>query len=281
MRFAGVGHSPSDLACTADFMLRTVKMNKVLEVSSRICVISLYWMLKCILQVDTEKQWVIAQGGIVLNDLNEELSRLGLALSNLGSISDQTLGGAITTATHGSGVHYGVLSTQVLELTLMLADGSVTTCSSSERSSLFNASLCGLGATGLILSVKLQVEPSFNLKEDQKTYNFDDLVDTLDEIAHSGEHVRFWWFAQTGKIRLSICNRTAEVQSLYFTRHLYVSTDSVTGFSSCRQLAVALFGRLPFHPIYVIRRKVFAIFQYLGWTPCGVVDQQRHHRSRY
>ncbi|THH06843.1 hypothetical protein EW145_g3801 [Phellinidium pouzarii] len=179
VRFAGIGHSPSDLACTSEYMLRTIKLNKVLE-------------------VDTEKTIVVAQGGIILNELNECLAAHGLAMSNIGSISDQTLAGVITTATHGTGVTFGVMSTMVLELTLMLADGSKVTCSEQERPDLFKASLCGLGATGLILAVKLQVEPAFRLKEEQNTIEFDAFINEFDDLMCAAEHVRFWWFIQNG-----------------------------------------------------------------------------------
>ncbi|EJD04984.1 L-gulonolactone/D-arabinono-1,4-lactone oxidase [Fomitiporia mediterranea MF3/22] len=191
VRFSGIGHSPSDLACTNEYMLRTTKLNKVLE-------------------VNTEKNYIVAQGGIILNALHACLAAHNLAMSNLGSISDQTLAGIITTATHGTGVNYGVLSTMVLELTLMIADGTQVTCSESHRPDLFKASLCGLGATGLILSAKLQVEPAFRLRDEQDTVNFDTFLEDFDVLIRSGEHTRFWWFAQNNLVRTSVCNRTQE-----------------------------------------------------------------------
>ena len=132
-------------------------------------------------------------------------------MSNLGSISDQTLAGVVTTATHGSGLHFGVLSTHVLALTLMLADGTKVTCSSAEHWELYKASLCGLGATGLILSITMQVEPAYRLKEVQNTISFDTLLGEFDELIGAAEHVRFWWFPQNGLVRTSYANRTIEV----------------------------------------------------------------------
>lgn len=132
-------------------------------------------------------------------------------MSNLGSISEQTLAGVITTATHGTGVTFGVLSTMVLELTLMLADGTQVTCSESNRPDLFKASLCGLGATGLILSAKLQVEPAFRLRDEQDTVDFDTFIENFDKLVSCAEHTRFWWFVQNDLVRTSACNRTKEV----------------------------------------------------------------------
>ncbi|KAF8797689.1 gulonolactone oxidase Lgo1 [Phlegmacium glaucopus] len=194
IRVAGVGHSPSDLACTTQYMLRTTKLNRVLE-------------------INTEKHYVVAQGGITLHDLHTQLDKNNLAMTNVGSISEQSLAGVITTATHGSGIGYGVLSTQVRALSLLLADGSRASCSRTERPDLFLASICGLGTTGIILSVQLDVEPAFRLKEIQQSLSFDEVLQNFDKHVHSAEHVRFWWFPTTDVIRCSYSNRTNEASN--------------------------------------------------------------------
>ncbi|KIY62876.1 gulonolactone oxidase Lgo1 [Cylindrobasidium torrendii FP15055 ss-10] len=191
VRAAGIGHSPSDIACTTEFMLRTTRLDRLVS-------------------VDVEKRRVTAQAGITLNALHAHLARHHLAMINVGSISDQTLGGIVTTATHGSGVAYGVISTHVCSLTLLLADGSYVRCSRSERTALFTASLCGLGATGLIINVELEVEPAFRLQEVAELRLFSEVVDQLDEIAHSAEHVRLAWTPAADRIRVGMMNRTAE-----------------------------------------------------------------------
>lgn len=131
---------------------------------------------------------------------------------NVGSISDQSLGGVVTTATHGTGISYPVLSMHVRALVLLLADGMRVRCSRQERQDLFMASICGLGSTGLILEVTLDVEPAFRLKEVQQTHSFDDAVRNMDTLVHASQHVRFWWFPQAGVIRASSSDRTAEVR---------------------------------------------------------------------
>ncbi|PCH43020.1 L-gulonolactone/D-arabinono-1,4-lactone oxidase [Wolfiporia cocos MD-104 SS10] len=191
VRAAGVGHSPSDLACTDGYMLRTEKLSRVIE-------------------VDTEKQTVTAQGGITLHALHAALAAHGLAMSNLGSISDQTLAGMVTTATHGSGLAFPVLSTYVRALVLLLPSGARVVCSEAERADLFRASLCGLGSTGVILRATLQCERAFRLRERQETRPFDDVVAELDAVARSAEHVRLWWFPQADAVRVARADRTAE-----------------------------------------------------------------------
>ena len=136
-----------------------------------------------------------------------------LAMINVGSISDQTLGGIVTTATHGSGINYGVISINVLALKILLADGNIVHCSRQERPELFIASICGLGSTGLLLDIKLEVEPAFRLKEELETFKFDDAVNNMETLVNASEHVRFWWFVSDGSIRVSSANRTQEVSS--------------------------------------------------------------------
>ncbi|XP_006455867.1 hypothetical protein AGABI2DRAFT_195196 [Agaricus bisporus var. bisporus H97] len=189
VRAIGVGHSPSDLACTTGYMVRLTKMNRVI-------------------QVDHEKRCALVEAGITLYDLHAELDKYNMAMVNIGSISDQTLGGIITTATHGSGVNYGVISTNVRALKILLANGQTVVCSSTQESDLFTATLCGLGATGLVLEILLEVEPAFRLREVQEPMMFDDMVRNLDSLTRSSQHTRFWWFPVVDKVVCSTADRT-------------------------------------------------------------------------
>jgi len=164
-----------------------------------------------VLQVNAERRYVVAQPGITLHDLHAELAKSNLAMINLGSISDQTLAGVVTTPTHGTGIMYGIISTHITALDLLLADGSRVSCSRSERPDLFTASICGLGATGLILSIQLEVEPAFRLKERRKSLLFEEVMQDLDGLVHSAEHVRLWWFPATDVVWCSYLDRTQEV----------------------------------------------------------------------
>jgi len=135
---------------------------------------------------------------------------------NLGSISEQTLAGMLTTATHGTGVDHRVLSTHVQALRLLLANGTKVTCSRDDQPDLFFATLCGLGSTGIILDVRMAVTPAFRLQEVQETYKFNDVIHNFDHIARSAEFVRLWWWPQTEEVRVSAMEKTHEVGNLHF-----------------------------------------------------------------
>lgn len=155
---------------------------------------------------------MVAEAGITLADLQQQVAMYGLAMHNLGSISTQALGGVISTATHGTGITFKVLPGDVMALTVLLANGELVTCSHAERSELFLATLSGLGCTGLIVTVQLSLEPAFRLREIQETVPFDQVVDNLDVMVARSEHVRLWWYPQSRAVRVSSADRTVKLQ---------------------------------------------------------------------
>lgn len=80
-------------------------------------------------------------------------------------MSDLTLGGVISTATHGSGISYQVISGYVKELELLTSSGDLIRCSADDKSDVFYSALCGLGSIGIIISVTLKCEPEFMLQQ--------------------------------------------------------------------------------------------------------------------
>jgi L-gulonolactone oxidase len=131
---------------------------------------------------------------------------------NLGSISEQTLAGMMTTATHGTGIHHPVLSSHVQAVRLLKADGTKVTCSRDHQPNLFYATLCGLGSTGIILEIRMQVRPAFRLREVRETDKFNDVIDKFDDVAASAEFVRLWWWPQADEVCVSRMTETYEVR---------------------------------------------------------------------
>jgi FAD-linked oxidoreductase len=143
---------------------------------------------------DRETGLVTVRAGTTLRELNARLTELGLAMTNLGDIDAQTIAGAISTGTHGTGARYGGIATQIAALELVLADGSLVSCSPTERPELFAAARIGLGALGVLAAVTLRCEPSFVLAADERPEPVDALLDSFDELADAHDHVEFHWF---------------------------------------------------------------------------------------
>ena len=133
--------------------------------------------------------------------------QLGLSLTNLGDIDVQTIAGAISTGTHGTGARFGGLATQVRALELVCADGSLITCSADENPDLFAAARVGLGALGVIATATLQCEPAFALAAAESPAGLDEVLDELDALVIGNDHFEFYWFPHTRRVLTKRNNR--------------------------------------------------------------------------
>jgi FAD-linked oxidoreductase len=147
-----------------------------------------------IASADVPTGLVTVRSGTTLKTLNAELDKLGLAMTNLGDIDAQTIAGAISTGTHGTGARLGGIATQIAALELVLADGSVVHCSANRRPDLFAAARVGLGALGVISTVTLQCEPSFALVAQERPEPLEQVLEGFDESADANDHFEFYWF---------------------------------------------------------------------------------------
>ncbi|MDT4923159.1 MAG: L-gulono,4-lactone dehydrogenase [Pseudonocardiales bacterium] len=160
-----------------------------------------------IVKADRETGQVTVQAGTRLHALNDTLWQLGLSMTNLGDVDVQTISGAISTGTHGTGVKLGGMATQVRALEMVLADGSTITCSADENAEVFAAARVGLGALGVIATVTLQCEPAFALAAAESPASLDEVLDDLDENLIGNDHFEFYWFPHTRRVLIKRNNR--------------------------------------------------------------------------
>ncbi len=175
VRALGSGHSFTSAAATAGVALNLSRWTGITA-------------------ADTQTGLVTVRSGTTLRALNAELGGLGLAMAILGDIDAQTLAGALSTGTHGTGARLGGLATQVEALDLVLADGSLVMCSAASRPELFAAARIGLGALGVITSVTLRCVPSFTLVADERPVPVNEVIEQFDSLAAANDHFEFYWF---------------------------------------------------------------------------------------
>jgi L-gulonolactone oxidase len=173
VRVAASGHSFTDIACTDGHMLRLEGMNRLLD-------------------VDRGSGLVKVEAGIGLRDLSEQLYDNGLALENMGDIDIQTLAGAISTGTHGTGARFGNISSQIEAMELMLADGTIFECSAASDPETLQAARVGLGALGVIVTVTLRCVPAFTIDRLDHPRPLQETLERLDELADSNDHFEFY-----------------------------------------------------------------------------------------
>lgn len=175
VRVAGSGHSFTEAALSDGTLIRLEGLGGVLD-------------------ADRDSGLVRVGGGTVLADLNEELARLGLAMENLGDIDRQTIAGAISTGTHGTGVRLPNISAQVEGIELVLGDGSIRHLGPITNPELLRAARVGVGALGAISAVTLRCVPAFSLLRVDAPHPREEVLDSFQQRAEEHDHFELFTF---------------------------------------------------------------------------------------
>jgi FAD-linked oxidoreductase len=191
VRVAGAGHSFTEAALTDGVMLRLDGLNRILD-------------------LDRASGFVRVEAGISLHALNEALQAEGLAMENLGDIDSQSLAGAISTGTHGTGAGLRNISAQVEAVELVLADGTVRELTAADEPDLLRAARVSLGALGAISAVTLRAVPAFTLHRVDSPRPIDETLASIDELGARNDHFEFFVFPYTDRALLIERNRTGE-----------------------------------------------------------------------
>ncbi|MFB8245834.1 D-arabinono-1,4-lactone oxidase [Streptomyces sp. NPDC055952] len=190
VKAVGTGHSFTSIAATDGVLIRPQ-------------------LLTGIRRIDRENMTVTVEAGTPLKRLNVALAREGLSLTNMGDIMEQTVSGATSTGTHGTGRDSASIAAQIKGLELVTADGSVLTCSEKENPEVFAAARIGLGALGIVTAITLAVEPVFLLTAREEPMPFDRVLADFEELWAENEHFEFYWFPHTGSTTTKRNNRSA------------------------------------------------------------------------
>jgi L-gulono-1,4-lactone dehydrogenase len=178
VKAVGAGHSFTSIACTDGVLVDLSGYGRVLD-------------------HDAATGRVTVEAGITLHRLSDELDARGLALENMGDIDQQSISGATQTATHGTGLRFGNLSSQVVGMRLVTADGSVLELSDERDPDTFRAAQVGLGALGLVSTVTLQCVPAFRLHAVEQPVPVDEVLADLDALVEENDHYEFYWVPHT------------------------------------------------------------------------------------
>ncbi|MGI5480187.1 D-arabinono-1,4-lactone oxidase [Streptomyces lavendofoliae] len=190
VKTVGTGHSFTSIAATDGVLVRPD-------------------LLTGIRRIDRREMTVTVESGTPLKRLNVALAREGLSLTNMGDIMEQTVAGAVSTGTHGTGRDSASVAAQIRELELVTADGRVLTCSEKENPEVFAAARVGLGALGVVSALTFAVEPVFLLTAREEPMSFDRVTSEFDALHAENEHFEFYWFPHTGNCNTKRNNRSA------------------------------------------------------------------------
>jgi FAD-linked oxidoreductase len=190
VKAVGTGHSFTAIAATDGVLIRPQ-------------------LLTGIRGIDRDAMTVTVEAGTPLKRLNTALAREGLSLTNMGDIMEQTVSGATSTGTHGTGRDSASIAAQIKGLELVTADGSVLSCSQKQNPEVFAAARIGLGALGVVTAITFAVEPVFLLTAREEPMPLDRVLAEFDELWAENEHFEFYWFPHTGNTNTKRNNRSA------------------------------------------------------------------------
>jgi FAD-linked oxidoreductase len=185
VRVVGAGHSFMPLCATDGLLLDLSALEGDLEVAE-----------------DRASVW--APAGMSLARLTERLWAEGLSLANQGDVNPQSLAGAISTSTHGTGEMLGSLATFALGFRVVTAEGEIVECDVALRSNLFEAARVSLGLLGVMSRIRISVVPAFHLKQRLFGARLGEIRERFDEWAARNRHAEFFIFPYSDRAIVKI-----------------------------------------------------------------------------
>ncbi|MDW7692548.1 D-arabinono-1,4-lactone oxidase [Flammeovirgaceae bacterium SG7u.111] len=163
-----------------------------------------------LLSVDRQNMRATAKAGTQLKLLGELLHKEGMAMENLGDIDVQSIAGALSTGTHGSGVAFGILANQLYSLVFINGRGEKVYCSEDENTELFKAAQISLGSLGVITQMTLKCLPSYKLKYVCEKETLENCLLNIKKHNSENRHFEFYWFPHTETVQTKKMNRVEE-----------------------------------------------------------------------
>ena len=181
VRLVGAGHSFSPLVASDGVIVSLDKLQGVID-------------------VDAATRVARVHAGTRLHALGAALAQRGLAMENLGDINVQSVAGATSTGTHGTGIGFGNLATQIAALKFVAADGREHVASPGENPELFAGGRIGLGSLGVLTEVSLRLVPAFRLRLERGKMDLEDCLAQADALVAANRSFEFFWLPHTESV---------------------------------------------------------------------------------
>jgi FAD-linked oxidoreductase len=189
VRVAGAGHSFSPLVASDGVIVSLDRMQGIVD-------------------VDAATRVARVQAGTRLYALGAALAQSGLAMENLGDINVQSIAGATSTGTHGTGLGFGNLATQIAALKFVTADGREVVASPGENPELFAGGRIALGMLGVLSELSLRLVPAFRLKLERGGMDLEDCLAQADALVAANRSFEFYWLPHTESVLTKTWNVT-------------------------------------------------------------------------
>jgi FAD/FMN-containing dehydrogenase len=219
LRVVGTGHSYTPIVVTDDVLMSAERLTGIES-------------------IDAEKGHVTMRGGTRICDVGPALRAAGWALPNQGDIDLQTITGAVSTGTHGSGDDLQCLAGPIAAMRIATADGGILEVSEERDADILGAAKVALGMLGVVVSVTMRLVPAFDLHDRVWRADFDECLDELDELCRTNRSVRLFWcptehsaslFSLPDTYGLGRTRRIADVCEVRVLNATTEAPDSVAG----------------------------------------------------
>lgn len=141
-----------------------------------------------------------------LHDVGVILHGVGLGMQNLGDVDTQTIAGVISTGTHGSGRTLQNISATLIGVRAVSGTGEIVQWSIESEPDLIQAARVSLGLLGVFTTVRLQLQPAYQLFRREYCASTDDCLAHLDEIADAHRNFDFYWYPRRDEVKLRTLN---------------------------------------------------------------------------
>lgn len=175
IRMGGSAHSWTDLIKTDEQYIHLDSMQGVLH-------------------VDNNESLITVKAGTKLFLFGEEAFKYHLALPNQGDINQQSVAGALSTGTHGTGITLQSMANQIHGLTLVTGMGDIVSLDKDKHPEQIKALSVSLGSVGLITEATLKMIPAYKLKVETFSEDMRLSLEKFDQRLKNNRHLEMFYF---------------------------------------------------------------------------------------
>nr|WP_171500003.1 D-arabinono-1,4-lactone oxidase [Acinetobacter bereziniae] len=191
IRVVGAGHSFTPLVCTDATLLSLDHFSGVENVNTALTQANIW-------------------SGTRLFNLDQYLEPIHQSLMQQGDIDQQSLAGAVSTGTHGTGLNLHCISAYVEAFELLTASGDILTCSRQDNPNIFEAGRVSLGSLGILTKITMQNKPRYKLKEHVRLCSVKEFFENIDLWKTQHRHIECFAFSHADQLILKTLDITDE-----------------------------------------------------------------------
>jgi FAD/FMN-containing dehydrogenase len=165
---------------------------------------------KNLIQVNREEQTATLQTGMTVHETNHKLQKVNFALFNTGDVDVQTLAGAISTGTHGTGKKMQNLASMLQHVRLIDYKGDIKSFTQQDHPDVMKAMRVSLGAFGIFTEITVKVLPLFKLRRVELCTDIETCMKNFDQLGDENRHVDFYWYPRNDEAKIRVLNEPGQ-----------------------------------------------------------------------